>query len=143
VHHAEARRHLIELLTRAGLTADSLEPWTAWKVFKAFARESVEDALDDCLVQYGVYEDGGGVDSAHLYFVREFSDGEDDDGGPATHLVCDLTFDVAALPTPGAEFWTQDAATFSAFVDRVEADPGFQALMNARPVASSVYVEEN
>ena len=121
MQHAEARRRLIELLTGAGLTPDSPEPWPAWKVFKAFAREAVEDALDDCLVQYSVYEDSDGVEGAHLYFAREFSDG-DDDGEPATHLVCDLTFDVAVLPTPAAEFWTHDAPTFSAFVDRVEAD---------------------
>lgn len=142
MHYAEARRRLSELLTAAGLAPESLEPWPAWKVFKAFAREAVEDALDDCVVQYGTYEDVAGVDSVHLYLAREFSD-DGDDSEPATHLVCDLTFDAGALPTLAAEFWTQDGPNFVSFIDRVESDPGFQALMNARPVASSVYVEEN
>lgn len=142
MHYAETKRRLSELFTAAGLTPDSLEPWPAWKAFKAFAREAVEDALDDCVVQYGIYEDATGVDLAYLYLAREFSD-DSNDGEPATHLVCELTFEATALPVPAGEFWTQDASSFSAFVDRVEADPGFQTLMNARPVASSVYLEEN
>lgn len=111
MHYAEAQRRLTELLSDAGFTADSLEPWAAWKVFKTFA--------------------------------REFSAGTAERAEPANHLVSDLTFDAAALPAPDAEFRTHDAPAFAAFVDRVESDPGFQTHMNARPVASSVYYEEN
>ena len=41
------------------------------------------------------------------------------------------------------EYWTQDAPTLEAFIDRVQEDKGFQALMGAWPVVSSVYVEEH
>jgi hypothetical protein len=133
------------MLAAAGMAPGALDPWEAWKVFKAFARTPVEAVVDDALVQYGVYEDEGGEERAHLYLVREFSEADPPGEGaaPATHLVCDLAFPPRALGgAPPAEFWTQDAPAFEAFVDRVEGAAGFQALVGARPTGTAVYLEE-
>ena len=150
MRYAEAAARLRRMFAERGLAPDALEPWDAWKVFKAYLRTPVDAALDgvvdDAVAQYGVYLDADGAERAHLYLAREFSTPEGQEGGgalPVTHVVCDLAFEPGALPRAArGEFWTQDAPTLEAFVDHVEADAGFQALMGARPLNSSVYVEE-
>ena len=143
MRYRESPPALSALLANAGIAESALAPWPTWKVFKAFMRTPLEDVVDDALVQYGVYEDEDGVRRAHLYFVREFSDPTAEGAEPLGQLGCDLAFAPEVLGhAPSVEFWTQDAATFDEFVDRVERAEGFQALMNAQPVESSVFREE-
>jgi hypothetical protein len=130
-------------LADAGPAEEALEPWPTWKAFKAFIRTPLDDVVDDALVQYDVYEDDDGVSRAHLYLVREFSDPTAAGAEPIGQLGCDLAFAPEALGNaPRGEFWTQDADALAEFVDRVESAPGFQALMNARPVETSLFREE-
>ena len=143
MRYREASSTLSALLADAGLAEDLLDPWPTWKAFKAFIRTPLDDVVDDALVQYDVYEDGDGVFRAHLYLVREFSDPTADGAEPIGHLGCDLAFTPEALGNaPRGEFWTQDANAFADFVDQVESAPGFQALMNARPVETELFREE-
>jgi hypothetical protein len=131
------------MLADVGLAESALEPWLAWKVFKTFARTPLEDVVDDAQVQYGVYEDEDGVKRAHLYLVREFSDPTAEGSEPLGLLGCDLAFAAEVLTTGQlVEFWTQDAGAFAEFVDQVESAEGFQALMSARPIETSVFLEE-
>jgi hypothetical protein len=139
----DASRTLDAMLAEAGLTGEALEPWEAWKVFKAYARVPVDDVTDDVTVQYGVERAGDGESLVVLYFSREFSEPGDDGAEPICHVGCELFFEVGALGTaPDSEFWTQDFPTFRQFVDAVESATGFQALMNAVPFATSVYRQE-
>jgi hypothetical protein len=139
----DASSTLSSLLANAGLAEDSLEPWATWKIFKAFIRTPLDDVVDDALVQYGVYEDEDGVARAHLYLMRELSEPTAEGAEPIGQLGCDLAFDSQALgDAPAAEFWTQDVKALADFVHQVESAEGFQALMNACPVETSLFREE-
>jgi hypothetical protein len=152
MQYARSDEVLRSMFRAHGLAPEALEPWEAWKVFKAYLRVPVDGPVDDALVQYGRYDDADCAPRSHLYFVREFSMPElseaespfDAGGEPLTHVVCDLIFESGDLAPPvPVEFWTQDRQSLTAFIDAVEADQGFQRLMNARSVRSSVYVEEH
>jgi hypothetical protein len=146
MHFVETTERLQHLFEEAGLAPDLLQPWLAWKVFKRFLGEPVEGAACDALVQMGAYIDAGGP-RIHLYFVRQFSDELAHDFPESdrqlAHLVCDLVFP-AASPCDMRlhELWSQDYHSRSAFMDAVESDPEFQALMNAEPISSRVLWEE-
>lgn len=146
MHFVETTERLMRLLEESGLTPDLLLPWPAWKVFKRFLREPVEGAACDALVQIGAYIDGDGP-RIHLYFVRQFSDELAHDlperDRQIAHLVCDLVFRAASPRDMGLhELWSQDYYSHSAFIDAVESDPDFQALMNAEPISSRIFWEE-
>lgn len=152
MQYARSDEILRRMLRAQSLAPEALEPWTAWKVFKAYLRMPVEGSVDDALVQYGCYDDDAGRSRSHLYLVWEFSLPElseaeallEEGAEPLTHVVCDLTYESSALaPREPVEFWTQDAPSLTAFIDAVEADPGFQRLLNARPLRSAVDVEEH
>lgn len=147
MHFVEANERLIHMLDESGLGPDLLTPWPAWKVFKRFLREPVEGAASDALVQVGSYDDSEGP-RIHLYLVRQFSDElahdlpeHDEQYG---HLVCDLAFPAGCTHIDHVhELWSQDFRTQTAFIDAVETDSVFQALMNAEPISSRVYWEES
>ncbi len=153
MRYARSDEVLRGMFRAQGLAPESLEPWEAWKIFKAYLRVPVDGPADDALVQYGRYDDADGAPRSHLYLlVREFSMPElseaespfEEGGEPLTHVVCDLIYESGALaPRVPVEFWTQDTQSLTAFIDAVEADQGFQRLMNARSLRSSVYVEEH
>ena len=59
------------------------------------------------------------------------------------HLVCDLVFPAASpREMRFRELWSQDYHSHSAFIDAVEGEPAFQALMNAEPISSAIFWEE-
>jgi hypothetical protein len=139
----DAQGTLDTMLAEAGLAEEALDPWATWKVFKAFARIPVDDAVDDVTVQYEMQRAADGRPLVALYLSREFSEPGSDGADPICHVGCELFFEADALGTaPDAEFWTQDFPTFRQFVDAVESATGFQALMNAVPFATSVYRQE-
>ena len=137
------------MLQRAGLDLRRLDPGPTWKVFKAFAAEPVEGAgphsQDDmCLFEYGVYDwsDGKGP-RFNWGWCRQFS--LYDDVGEYDHmeqLRCDLFFEV----TPELEqlslsgIWSD--GDLSRWVEEVEAQEGFRAVMKLVPVESRVEQEE-
>ncbi len=131
-----------QMLAAVGLANDSFEPWPAWKVFKAFARVPVVDIFDDVTVQYGPEGDDADARVA-LFFSREFSEAGDDGADPVCHVGCEFVFPADALARAGdADFWTQDYGSLEQFIDAVESAEGFQRLVNAEPLASSVFRQE-
>ncbi|HTK48709.1 MAG TPA: hypothetical protein VL328_12110 [Gemmatimonadaceae bacterium] len=139
----DAQGTLDTMLAEAGLAEEALDPWATWKVFKAFARIPVDDAVDDVTVQYEMQRAADGRPLVALYLSREFSEPGSDGADPICHVGCELFFEPEALGTAtGGEFWTQDFATFRQFVDAVESAAGFQSLVNAEPFMTSVYREE-
>lgn len=145
MHFVETTERLVLLFEETGLAPELLAPWPAWKVFKRFLREPVDGAASDALVQMGAYIDTEGP-RIHLYLVRQFSDElahylpERDE--QLAHLVCDIAF---PAPSPRVlklvEFWSQDYTSHACFIDAVESNSTFQALMNSEPVSSRVYWE--
>jgi hypothetical protein len=142
--------HLREILSANGVSPEAADPWLAWRLFKAFLRQPVEDALDDGLVQYGTYEEKDGRVAPHLYFVRQFSEvrvsalHDDEPSNACTHLVCEFCYHPDVIPEVACrEIWTMDVSHLGQFVDRVESDVHVQALLGAQPVWSAVYLEEN
>ena len=99
-------------LTEAGLSADALEPWRTWKVFKAFMRIPFDDVVDDGTVKYSISENEEGIYEAYLYLVLEFSVPRVDESEPLGQMGFEFVFDSQVIETiePG-EFWTQDAPT--------------------------------
>ena len=146
MHFVEASERLIHLFDDAGLAPELLQPWPAWKIFKRFLREPVEGAASDALVQLGAYAETEGQ-RIHLYLVRQFSDElahdlpEHDE--QFAHLVCDLAFRAECAHVARVrELWSQDYDSRAAFIDAVESDTAFQALMNAEPISSRIYWEQ-
>jgi hypothetical protein len=149
VHVGDAEERLRELLGEAGLDLERLDPRQTWDVFKAFASEPVEgpgpDSGDDmCLFEYGVYDwsDGKGP-RFHWGFCRQFS--LYDEAGEYDHmeqLRCDLFFEV----TPDLEqltlsgIWSDD--DLARWIEEVEAQDGFRAVVGLVPVESRVQQEE-
>ena len=140
----EATTTFEQVLAAAGLTEEALDPWRAWKAFKTFARVPVEDVVDDVTVQYGLERAEDGQQHVALLLSREFSERNAEEGAdPVCHLGCELLYAADALAhAPEGEYWTQDYASFQQFVDQVESAEGFQLLMNAMPLASSLFREE-
>ena len=143
---AHAYMRLVDMLEEAGLSPTSMSPWPAWKIFKRFLREPLDDAASDALVQIGSYPDPVGY-RIHLYFVRQFSDVLAHDSAAHdkqfAHLVCDLAFaDRIARIRKDREWWSQDFRARGAFIDAVETDPIFQALMSGEPLETGVYWEQ-
>jgi hypothetical protein len=139
----EAPTTLDQMLAAAGLTDESLAPWHAWKVFKAFARMPVEDVVDDVTVQYGPQQAEDSGRHIALYFSREFSEPDLDGAELVCHVGCEFLFSVDALAqAPEGEYWTQDYPSIERFIDAVESAEGFQLLMNANPLESSRFREE-
>jgi hypothetical protein len=145
----DAGERLRELLRQAGLDLERLDPRRSWDVFKTFAEEPVEgpgrDSGDDmCLFEYGVYDwsDGKGP-RFNWGFCRQFS--LDDDAGEYDHmkqLRCYLFFEV----TPEFEqltlrgIWSD--GDLARWIEEVEAQEGFRAVMGLTPVESRVEQEE-
>jgi hypothetical protein len=99
--------------------------------------------VDDVSVQFGAHADEHGESRVYLYFMREFSDPTAEGTEPLGQLVCEFVYPVGVLAkTSAGDFWTQDVRTLSEFIDQVEGAEGFQALMNARPIDSSVFLQE-
>jgi hypothetical protein len=141
---AEAPALFERLLVEAGLPDGGLAPWSTWKVFKAFARVPLEEGrvVDDLTVQYGP-EDDEGIPHVALYFSREFSEPTEEGAEPVAHVGCEFRFPVEALGSAiEGEYWTQDFPTLEEFLVQVEGAEGFQMLMSARPISSTLYRQE-
>jgi hypothetical protein len=129
-------------LRDAGLDPDRLDPWPAWSVFKAYARDPVAADGDVAYVQVGMPDPTD--EFIHVTFIREL-DLADDEGElePVREIVCDLGYDPASrLPLEERELCSLDFETFDEFVAAVEADPGFQTAMALEPAGSQVIFGE-
>ena len=122
----------------AGLDPDRLEPWEAWRVFKAYARIPAACDGEAIFVQIGIRDPAD--EFLHLTFVRQLALADADGELEAVReVICDLGYDVApGVPDSGAELMDADFPDFAAFVAAVEARPDFQAAMVREPAGSLV-----
>ncbi len=132
---------LEQSLTEAGLDPDRLEPWGAWRVFKAFARTPVSDCdLDACQLTLGrAATDDGFI---HLVFSRHLAIADDEEFDVVAEVHVDLGYDPEpALDLEPIELHDADYPSFADFVAAVEAHPAVQAAFVKEPAGSLVTVE--
>ena len=140
----DAAVELNSMYEQAGLAPEALGPWSGWRVFKAFLRRPAEAPDEGVSVQYGTFEGPGQPASFELYWVRQFAE-FDVEGAevPLRRVVTELAFTPSRpLGLTAADLWSYDDPSLDDFLARVEADPTFQAAMNAPVVRSDVYAEE-
>jgi hypothetical protein len=139
----QAEPELVKALHQASLRPEALDPWEAWKVFKAYLRTEVEGVYDAAAVQCGRFEDDGGGESFYALMVRQFSQWEGRTDAPIRRVVLELRYDVGQIqPAVAGEVWTNDFPSLEEFGSVVEGLPQFQAAMSARPKHTEVYGEE-
>jgi hypothetical protein len=147
---------LVRALSIAGLDPDRLEPWPAWKVFKAQLREAVTDGEDAAYVTFG--EDRQRDGFSHLILVRQLASwepkllsrtphpddqGEGEDLNVVRELVVDFAYDELAFDLEGGrELACGDFETLEDFFAAVESRADFQHAMSAECIGSLVYEEE-
>lgn len=129
-------------IRQAGLDPDRLDPRSAWRVFKDFAREPVECDGEGTYVHLGMPDPTD--DLVHYTFVRELAVADADGELEAVReIVCDLGYDPGpGVPDAGIELADADYADFDAFVAAVEGHPDFQAAMAREPAGSFVIWSE-
>jgi hypothetical protein len=152
----DAYPELLRSLHAVGLDVDRLEPWPAWKAFKAYLRRPDVPTEHAAYVEFGVNRQHD--DFWHLTFVLQLAAWEPKLTGPTAHLddqgttpelnvvrevVIDLayepndTFDATARELASGEFPSVDV-----FISAVESQASFQAAMAAECVGSLVYEDE-
>jgi hypothetical protein len=144
----DASHELNEALEAAGLTPTRLDPWEAWKVFKAFCRREVE-AVYDCPAVHFTLDPlpEAGDRMAHILLVRQFSRWEKDASGEWAdtslgRVVVDLTYPARQLGLrKETELWSMDFRTLEEFDSVVEGNDFFQAGLSHEPVQTDVYFD--
>jgi len=144
----EAGADLRRLLEEAQLNPERLDPWLAWKVFKASLHHEVEDVYDAASFQGGMLREDEDPPASYGYFVRQFSDWEpgeqwdEDTDEPISRVVVEFRYPADARLGSAVEIWTHDYKTLEEFASVVEAQPQFQAMVSLTPLDTSVYSEE-
>lgn len=137
-----AEAELSAALERAGLDPAALDPWQAWKGFKAFLRRELEGGYDAAGVQ--IAKDESDPTRCSLSFIRQLS--ARDVGGydaPFWSLVVEFHYHSSAfLPLDEVDVWTLDYPTLEEFASVVEGMPAFQAAVAATPIFSEVFAED-
>jgi hypothetical protein len=129
---------LEQQLRAAGLDPDRLDPWPAWQVFKAYARQPVDCDADILYVQLGLSDPTD--DLLHVTFIRHLEMSTDEgELEPVREIVCDLGY--APRPeTPDTELELSSAAfdRLEDFFATIEGRSDFQQAMATEPEGSLV-----
>lgn len=129
---------LEQQLRAAGLDPDRLDPWPAWQVFKAYARQPVDCDADILYVQLSLSDPTD--DLLHVTFIRHLEmSTEEGELEPVREIVCDLGY----APRPGApdtELELSSAAfdRLEDFFATIEGRSDFQQAMATEPEGSLV-----
>jgi hypothetical protein len=139
---AETEPHLEAALAAAGFHHDQPDPRLAWRAFRDFATVPVSVAHDDFLFECGVFTFEGRA-RFHWSLTRQFTHEEDGEYAGMEQLRVTLhyepTDDLRELQTA---LWSQECASFAAWCARVEALPGFAAVLGRRPVGCEISQDE-
>jgi len=142
---AEACRTLQTALQETGQALNRLEPWEAWRTFKRFLHQEVEDGYDAASFQFLPSDpDPELADEAGIFLVRQFTarapGGEDELIG---RVVLELRYAAGHFQAlPPVELWTLDFPTLEEWASVVEGQPCFQEAMARVPLFSEVYYDE-
>ena len=143
---SRAYPELRRTLEAAGLNRTRLDPWEAWRVFKAFLHREVEGSHDAASVQWGVFpNDALSEDEASLLLVRQFSERVDADGEDELvgRIVVELCYAASLLQgLEPLEVWTHDFPSLEEWAAVVEGTPQFQECMARLPTSTDIYYEE-
>ena len=140
----DADLELLRRLEAAGLDPSALDPWEAWKVFKAYLRVPVaEDLYDSASFQCDRLDDLPEGSDFSAYFVRQFSRWEARRDTGIRRVVIEFSYGpLSNQPTDATEVWTHVFPTLEEFASVVEAQPQFQTVINSRPRRTDVYDDE-
>jgi len=134
---------LTRLLTDAKLVPDHLEPWPAWKVFKAFMQLPVDCESDAASFQCSAEQDEAGEAHFFVEFIRQCSVTERGEDSPVAGVGIELFYDLEQFPaTDDQQVWSYDFPSFAAFAAHVEGLAEFQAAMNERPSRTELWLRE-
>lgn len=147
---------LVRALHDAGLDADRLEPWPAWKAFKSWLRRIEGSTEAAAYVEFGMNRQRD--DFRHVAFVLQLAAWEpkltrpteqlDDrstlpDLNVVREVVVDLAYEASDLPSDSArELASGEFGTLDDFIAAIEGLAEFQAAMAAESVGSLVYEDE-
>ena len=134
---------LSQMLADAKLVPDRLDPWQAWKVFKAFMQQPVECEGDAASFQCSVDQDENGEDHFFVQFIRQCSATEDGEDIPVVGIGIEFAFAAERFAaTDDHQVWSYDHGSLAAFASQVESLPEFQAAMNEQPLRSEIWMRE-
>lgn len=139
----EACRTLQQALQASGQALDRLDPWEAWRDFKAFLQREVEDARDVGSMQFLPLDPDD--DEACLFVVRQFSERTPGTGAdePIGRVVLELRFAATHFQALQAtDLWTLDFPTLEQWASVVEGQRAFQEAMARTPLFTEVYYED-
>jgi hypothetical protein len=125
-------------LRAAGLDPDRLDPWPAWKVFKAYARQPVECDADILYVQLGLSDPTD--DLLHVTFIRHLEmSTEEGELEPVREIVCDLGYAPRPeAPDTALELSSEAFDRLEDFFTTIEGRSDFQQAMATEPEVSLV-----
>ena len=138
---ADAEETLGAMLAEAGMDPDVLDPWEAWKVFKRFLRVPMAAQAEKASFQCGIDRSDEPEPRFYMEIFRQFDEPAGKSTLPVGAVGLEFNFDPDTFPVAEErEIWGE-AGRLDVFIAAVEASPEFQAAMNARPVATGVWVE--
>jgi hypothetical protein len=139
----ECEAALSRMLADAKLVPERLDPWQAWKVFKAFMQQPVDCEGDAASFQCSVQQDSAGEDHFFVQYLRQCSATEDGDDTPVLGVGIEFKFALDRFPaTDDRQVWSHAYSSLAVFAAHVEGLPEFQAAMNESPLASEVWMRE-
>ena len=107
----ETEAEFLRQLQGACLDPRRLDPWEAWRAFKAFLHREVEEVYDAASFQYGVFENDEGGLEASVFFVRQFTEWsvEEREDELMGRLVVELCYPPNTLPLfEDVDVWNLD-----------------------------------
>lgn len=146
MHIRDSCRTLQASLQASGQALDCLDPWQAWKTFKAFLRVEIEDGCDAASLQFlPVDPDPDLSDEATLMLVRQYSERAPKNG--VDELIGRVVLELRYAGTHFASLspfaaWTLDFPTLEEWASVVEGQACFQKAMARSPVFTEVYYDE-
>lgn len=133
-------------LTASGQALDRLEPWEAWRTFKAFLRVEVEGAYDSASLQFHPSDpDPDFGDEACLLLIRQFTERSPASGRDQSlgRVVMELRYASRHfLAFTATAVWTLDFPTLEEWASVVEGQACFQDAMARQPLYTEVYFED-
>ena len=139
----ECEAELLRMLTDAKLVPDRLDPWQAWKVFKAFMQRPVECEGDAASFQCTVEQSEAGEDRFFVEYIRQCSATEEGQDTPVVGVGIELVYALDRFPaTDDRQEWSYDYDSLATFAAHVESLAEFQAAMNERPLATELWMRE-
>jgi len=135
----DTESRLTALVESAGLDPGHLDPWEGWKLFKAFARETVVADDESVTVQATRLKSSDGLDLVFVSMLRQFTAAEDHAQTPVWYVGLELAYESEELSLAAdAELWSYDFADLTAFTSEVELQAWFQQALAVRPVETEI-----